>query len=59
DGIEARGLSENLELIVNRTPVYNKYAKSTPELIVRRLQQISQGTEKEIYTYILDAFENG
>ena len=59
DGIEAKGLSENLELIVNRTPVYNKYAKSTPELIVRRLQQISKGTEKEIYTYILDAFENG
>lgn len=58
DGIEAKGLSENLELIVNRTPVYNKYAKSTPELIVRRLQQISKGTEKEIYTYILDAFEN-
>ncbi len=59
DGIEAKGLSESLELIVNRTPVYNKYAKSTPELIVRRLQQISKGTEKEIYTYILDAFENG
>jgi len=58
DGIEAQGLSENLELIVNRTPVYYKYARSTPELIVRRLQQISQGTEKEIYTYILDAFEN-
>jgi energy-coupling factor transporter ATP-binding protein EcfA2 len=58
DGIEAQGLSENLELIVNRTPVYYKYAKSTPELIVRRLQKISQGTEKEIYTYILDAFEN-
>ncbi|MFX0084809.1 MAG: hypothetical protein ACFFAU_03975 [Candidatus Hodarchaeota archaeon] len=58
DGIEAQGLSENLELIVNRTPIYYKYAKSTPELIVRRLQQISHGTEKEIYTYILDAFED-
>ena len=58
DGIEAQGLSENLELIVNRTPVYYKYAKSTPELIVRRLQQVSKGTEKEIYSYILDAFDS-
>ncbi|MHA1972158.1 MAG: MutS-related protein [Candidatus Hodarchaeales archaeon] len=58
DGIEAQGLSEDLELIVNRTPVYYKYAKSTPELIVRRLQQISKGEEKEIYTYILEAFNS-
>ncbi|MFX1516564.1 MAG: hypothetical protein ACFFC6_09665 [Promethearchaeota archaeon] len=58
DGIEAQGLSKDLELIVNRTPIYNQYAKSTPELIVRRLQQISKGTEKEIYSYILEAFES-
>ncbi|MHA1227832.1 MAG: MutS-related protein [Candidatus Hodarchaeales archaeon] len=58
DGIEAQGLSEDLELIVNRTPVYYKYAKSTPELIVRRLQQISKGEEREIYTYILEAFNS-
>ena len=58
DGIEAQGLSKNLELIVNRTPIYYKYAKSTPELIVRRLQQISKGDEKEIYSYILEAFES-
>jgi len=57
DGIEAHGLSEDLELIVNRTPIYYKYAKSTPELIVRRLQRISTGEEKEIYSYILKAFE--
>lgn len=58
DGIEARGLSEDLELIVDRTPVYYKYAKSTPELIVQRLQQISTGEEKNIYTYILDSFKS-
>ncbi len=58
DGIEAQGLSKDLELIVNRTPIYYKYAKSTPELIVRRLQQISKGDEKEIYSYILKAFES-
>ncbi len=58
DGIEAKGLSEELELIVNRTPVYYKYAKSTPELIVRRLKHISKGKEQEIYSYILDAFND-
>lgn len=58
DGIEAHGLSEDLELIVNRTPIYYKYAKSTPELIVRRLQQTSKGDEKEIYSYILDSFNS-
>ncbi|UCE14147.1 MAG: hypothetical protein JSV04_02965, partial [Candidatus Heimdallarchaeota archaeon] len=51
-------LSEDLELIVNRTPIYYKYAKSTPELIVRRLQQTSRGDEKDIYSYILDAFDS-
>ncbi|MFX1505172.1 MAG: hypothetical protein ACFFDC_03565 [Promethearchaeota archaeon] len=58
DGIEAKGLSKNLELLVNRTPLYYQYAKSTPELIVRRLQQISKGEEKEIYSYILERFES-
>jgi len=57
DGIEAKGLSENLELIVDRTPKFYNYAKSTPELIVQRLQQVSKGTEKEIFSYILEAFK--
>ena len=42
DGIEARGLDENLELIVDRTPRRNHLARSTPELIVRRLVERSQ-----------------
>ncbi len=58
DGIEAKGLSENLELIVDRTPKYYTYAKSTPELIVQRLQKISKGSEKDIYSYILEAFDS-
>ncbi len=37
DGIEAVGLDENDELIVNHNPVLGKLAKSTPELIVQRL----------------------
>ena len=36
DGIEAKGL-ENGELVVNRSPVKNHLARSTPELIVEKL----------------------
>ena len=46
DGIEASGLDENLELIVDRTPKRNYLAKSTPELIVRRLVERSNGDAK-------------
>lgn len=58
DGIEAQGLSEDLELLVDRTPVYYQYAASTPELIVRRLFAKASGEEKNIYSYILDAFDS-
>ncbi|MHA1888176.1 MAG: hypothetical protein ACTSX0_09120, partial [Promethearchaeota archaeon] len=37
DGIEAKGLDENLELIVDRNPHYHYLANSTPELIIERL----------------------
>jgi hypothetical protein len=37
DGIEAKGLDENNELIVDHNPVLGKIANSTPELIVERL----------------------
>jgi dsDNA-specific endonuclease/ATPase MutS2 len=54
DGIEARGLDENLELIVDRTPRFGQLARSTPELIVERLAKLSKGQKKEIYLKILD-----
>ena len=53
DGIEARGLDENLELIVDRTPRRNHLARSTPELIVRRLVERSQGDAKNVFNSIL------
>ncbi len=56
DGIEARGLDENLDLIVDRTPRIGYRARSTPELIVRRLYSLSKGEEKEIYGAILENF---
>jgi DNA mismatch repair ATPase MutS len=56
DGIEASGLDENLNLIVNRNPIYNYLARSTPELIVERLYRLSKGSEKEVYEKLLEEF---
>ena len=56
DGIEAKGLDENLELIVDRTPKRNYLARSTPELIVKRLVERSSGNSKSIFKDILEMF---
>ncbi|MHA1903769.1 MAG: MutS-related protein [Candidatus Thorarchaeota archaeon] len=53
DGIEARGLDENLDLIVDRTPRFGILARSTPELIVERLAKLAKGKKKEVYEKIL------
>jgi energy-coupling factor transporter ATP-binding protein EcfA2 len=53
DGIEARGLNENLDLIVDRTPRFGYLAKSTPELIVERLAKLTKGKKKDVYFGIL------
>ncbi|MCQ1536005.1 endonuclease MutS2 [Methanosarcina sp. KYL-1] len=58
DGIEARGLDANLELIVDRNPVYNHVARSTPELIVERLLRKTSGKEQEFYAHLKAKFEN-
>ncbi|MGY5874322.1 MAG: hypothetical protein RTU30_01130 [Candidatus Thorarchaeota archaeon] len=57
DGIEARGLDENLELVVDRTPKFGYLARSTPELIVERLAKLSKGHKKEVYEKILENLE--
>ncbi|MBD3405830.1 MAG: hypothetical protein GF411_06835 [Candidatus Lokiarchaeota archaeon] len=54
DGIEARGLDEDLELIVDRTPRFGHLARSTPELIVERLAKKSRGKKQEVYMKILE-----
>ena len=56
DGIEARGLDENLELIVDRTPRRNHLARSTPELIVRRLVERSSGEARDVFNSIFRRF---
>ena len=59
DGIEAEGLDSNLELIVNRNPVYNRIARSTPELIVERLLRKTAGKEREFYAHLKGKFKVG
>jgi dsDNA-specific endonuclease/ATPase MutS2 len=56
DGIEATGLDDQLELQVNRQPVFGKLGKSTPELIVEKLFRKSKTREKEVYERILHDF---
>jgi DNA mismatch repair protein MutS2 len=55
DGIEARGLDEELNLIVDRNPRYNYLARSTPELIVERLARKEK--ENEFYDRLLRKFK--
>jgi len=56
DGIEAQGLDEELNLIVDRNPIYNYVAKSTPELILERLTLKAQGEKREFYKRLLEKF---
>lgn len=55
DGIEAKGLDENLNLIVDRNPRYNYLARSTPELIVERLARKNE--KVEFYNRLLRKFK--
>ena len=57
DGIEARGLDDRLELIVDRNPRRNYLAQSTPELILRRLHQRNEGKIETLFEQILSSFE--
>ncbi|MEM4330443.1 MAG: hypothetical protein QW273_00335 [Candidatus Pacearchaeota archaeon] len=42
DGIEAKGLDENFNLIVDHNPVIGKLANSTPELIIEKLAKTKE-----------------
>jgi len=58
DGIEASGLGEDLELLVDRTPKRNHLARSTPELIVKRLVEKSNDHAKALFSDILRMFSS-
>lgn len=55
DGIEAKGLDEQHNLIVDRNPRYNYLARSTPELIVERLSR--KDKDNEFYARLLRKFK--
>ncbi len=55
DGIEAKGLDERHNLIVDRNPRYNYLARSTPELIVERLARKNE--DNEFYGRLLRKFK--
>jgi DNA mismatch repair protein MutS2 len=57
DGIEAQGLDDEYNLIVDRTPRMNYFAKSTPELILKRMYQKSDGKLRDIYGQMLEKFQ--
>ncbi|HUR69064.1 MAG TPA: endonuclease MutS2, partial [Candidatus Thermoplasmatota archaeon] len=56
DGIEARGLDDNMNLVVDRSPRMNYRARSTPEFILRRLQAKASPEERHVYDLILKRF---
>jgi len=58
DGIEARGLDGDYNLVVDRTPRRNYLARSTPELILRRLAETSAGEEKEVFRRLLESLKD-
>lgn len=49
DGIEAKGLDEQFELIVDHNPQLGKLAHSTPELIIERLAKTQ---DKEYFAFL-------
>ncbi|MDX1745887.1 MAG: endonuclease MutS2, partial [Halobacteriales archaeon] len=55
DGIEALGLVDG-QLRVNRSPVRDHLARSTPELIVEKLAT-EEGTDRDFYDRLLRKFE--
>lgn len=58
DGIEARGLDEKGELIVERQPKFEHIGSSTPRLIVMKLSKASRKKRvKELYDEVLSSLE--
>jgi hypothetical protein len=55
DGIEAKGLDENNELIVDHNPVLGRLANSTPELIVEKM---ARSGEHDYFSYLHEYLKN-
>ncbi len=57
DGIEAKGLDESNQLVVDRTPRIGQVARSTPELILQRLRNEADGEREALYAAMLDRLD--
>ncbi|AGK61937.1 Mismatch repair ATPase (MutS family) [Archaeoglobus sulfaticallidus PM70-1] len=57
DGIYAKGLDDELNLIVDRQPKFGAIGRSTPELIVERIYLMSKGEEKKIVEMVRKVFQ--
>lgn len=55
DGIEAKGLDENFNLIVDHNPVLGRLAHSTPELIVEKMANLY---DEEYFRFLQDKMKN-
>lgn len=51
DGIEAKGLDENYDLIVDHNPVMGRLANSTPELIIEKMASMYK---TDYYNHLFD-----
>jgi hypothetical protein len=58
DGIEAKGLDEDDELVVDRTPKVGTVARSTPELILQRLRNTAEDERRDLYASMLDRLDS-
>lgn len=56
DGIEATGLDDEFRLLVNRSPVMGRFARSTPELILQRLAATTKGPHQALFKDLLGRF---
>ena len=57
DGIRAEGVVDG-ELVVNRSPVPNHHARSTPELIVESLATTATDDREAFYRRLLEKFDD-
>jgi tetratricopeptide (TPR) repeat protein len=54
DGIEAKGLDEDNQLVVDRTPKVDVVARSTPELILQRLRNTAEDEREQLYESMIE-----
>ncbi|MDG6939647.1 MAG: hypothetical protein JRN39_04505 [Nitrososphaerota archaeon] len=58
DGIEAKGLDDRGELVVDRQPIFNHIGSSTPKLVIMKLSKVTRKKGvQSLYRELLLSFE--